>query len=72
MWTMLEEKTKVSGSCPFDVVVEANDSSFLAGGRDRGKRGAQKEDERRGGNGRQLDRRPAGYGQSVPRAWGPA
>ena len=28
MWTMLEEKTKVGGSCPLDVVVEANDLSF--------------------------------------------
>ena len=29
LWTMLEEeKTKVGGSCPFDVVVEANDLSF--------------------------------------------
>ena len=26
MWTMLEEeKTKVGGSCPLDVIVEAND-----------------------------------------------
>ena len=29
VWTMLEEeKTKVGGSCPLDVVVEANDLSF--------------------------------------------
>ena len=29
MWTMLEEeKTKVGGSCPLDVVVKANDLSF--------------------------------------------
>ena len=52
MWTMLEEeKTKVGGSYPFDVVVETNDLSFLAGGRDQGERGAQEEDERRGGDG---------------------
>ena len=28
MWTMLEEKTKVGGSCPFDDVVETNDLSL--------------------------------------------
>ena len=29
MWTMLEEeKTKVGGSCPLDVIVEANDLPF--------------------------------------------
>ena len=29
MWTMLEEeKTKVGGSYPLDIVVEANDLSF--------------------------------------------
>ena len=73
MWTMLEEeKTKVGGSYPLDVVVEANDRSFLAGGRDQGERGAQEEDERRGGNGRQLDCRPTGHGENVPRTRGPA
>ena len=44
----------------------------IAGGRDKGERGAQEEDERRGGNGRQLDRRPAGYGEGVPGMRGPA
>ena len=29
MWTLLEEeKTKVGGSYPFDIVIKANDSSF--------------------------------------------
>ena len=28
MWTMLKEKTRVGGSCPLDVIVEANDLSF--------------------------------------------
>ena len=29
MWTMLEEeKTKVGGSCPLGVIVQANDLSF--------------------------------------------
>ena len=29
MWTMLEEeKTKVGGSCPFGIIVEANDLSL--------------------------------------------
>ena len=29
MWTMLEEeKTKVGGSCPLDIIVEANVLSF--------------------------------------------
>ena len=73
MWTMLEEeKTKVGGFYPLGVIVQANDLSFLAGGRDQGERGAQEEDERRGGNGRRLDCRSAGYGQGVPRTWGPA
>ena len=67
-----EEKTKVGGSCPLDVVVEANDLSFIAGGHDQRERGAEEEDERRGGNGGQLDRRPAGHGEGVPRARGPA
>ena len=47
-----EEKTKVGGSYPLDVVVEANDPSSLEGGRYQGERGAQEEDERCGGNGR--------------------
>ena len=38
----------------------------IAGGRDQGERGAQEEDERRGGDGRQFDRRPAGHGEGVP------
>ena len=66
-----EEKTKVGGSCPFGVIVELT-SVIIAGGRDQGERGAQEEDERRGGNGRQLDRRPAGHGEGVPRARRPA
>ena len=28
MWTMLEEKTKVGGCYPFDVIIEANDLSY--------------------------------------------
>ena len=29
MWTMLEEeKTKVGGSCPLGIIVQANDLSF--------------------------------------------
>ena len=29
MWTMLEEeKTKVGGSCPFDIIVETDDLSL--------------------------------------------
>ena len=56
MWTMLEEeKTRVGGFYPLGVIVQANDLSFLAGGRDQGERGAQEEDERHGGNGCQLD-----------------
>ena len=67
-----EEKTKVGGSCPLDNPIQANDLSFLAGGRDQGERRAQEEDERRGGDGRQLYCQSAGYGQGVPRTWGPA
>ena len=66
-----EEKTKVGGSYPLDVVVEANDLS-IAGGRDQGEQRAQEEDERRGGNGRQPDRRSAGHGESVPGTRRPA
>ena len=56
----------------FGVIAEANDLSFIARGRDQGERGAQEEDERRGRNGRQLDRRPAGHGEGVPGVRGPA
>ena len=45
---------------------------LIAGGRDQGERGAQAEDERRGGDCCQLDRRPAGHGEGVPGTRGPA
>ena len=38
LWTMLEEeKTKVGGSCPLGVIVQANDLSIVAGSRVQGK-----------------------------------
>ena len=39
---------------------------LIARDRRQGERGAQEEDERRGGNGRQLDCGPTGHGEGVP------